>query len=152
MKSGTTLDTTNSDSYIALNSILLDSGAQGSNFLARQVYDQLPSDVKHLSRPTNRVVRLDDSRSLAVNLEVPLTLAILDSQGLHHQHLLWYSVLDVLSHDVIIGLIDLIGPYYDLFEDSAISTRKLRPPSLLAMKLIPSHRRSTPLQAPRILI
>ena len=103
----------------------LDSGAQGSNFLARQVYDQLPSHVKHLSRPINRVVWLGDSRSLAVNLEVPLTLAIPDSQGLHHQHLLWYSVLDVLSHDVIIGLIDLIGPYYDLFEDSVISSRKL---------------------------
>ena len=105
--------------------ILLDSGAHGSNFLARQVYDKLPSDVKDLSRPTNRVVRLGDSRTLAVNLEVPLTLAISDSQGLHHQHLLWYNVLDVLSHDVIIGLIDLIGPYYDLFEDSVISSRKL---------------------------
>ena len=125
VKSGTILDTTNNDSSIALNSILLDSGAQGSNFLARQVYDQLPSDVKHLSCPTNRVVRLGDSRSLAVNLESPLTLAIPDSQGLHHQYLLWYSILEILSHDVIIGLIDLIGPYYDLFKDSVISCRKL---------------------------
>ena len=133
VKSGNILDTTNSDSSIALNSILLDSGAQGSNFLARQVYDQLPSDIKHLSRPTNRVVRLGNSRSLAVYLEVPLTLAIPDSTNIKVCTANIYSgivfsmssVLDVLSHDVIIGLIDLIGPYYDLFEDSVISSRKL---------------------------
>ena len=35
--------------------------------------------------------------------------------GTSHVHPLLYSVLDDLSHDLIIGLIDLIGPYYDLF-------------------------------------
>ena len=149
VKSGTILDTTNNDSSIALNSILLDSGAQGSNFLARQVYDQLPSDVKHLSCPTNRVVRLGDSRSLAINLEVPLTLAIPDSQGLHHQYLLWYSILEILSHDVIIMTEVLIMTCSKILSFPAES---LPPPSLSEMKSIPSHLRSTPLQALRILI
>ena len=56
---------------------------------------------------------------------VPLTLAIPDSLGNIHAHSLYYSVLDVLSHDAIIGLVDLIGPYYDLFENSTLSSRKL---------------------------
>ena len=36
-----------------------------------------------------------------------------------------YSVLDILSHDIIIGLIDLIGPFYDLFADSVLTARQL---------------------------
>ena len=112
-------------SPLCLSSILQDSGAQGSNFVSRQIYDQLPLSIRNLSRPTNRVVRLGDSRSIPVNLEVPLTLAIPDSLGHIHAHSLYYSVLDVLSHDAIIGLVDLIGPYYDLFEDSILSSRKL---------------------------
>ena len=60
--------------------ILQDRGeTQGSNFVSRQIYDQLPLSIRNLSRPTNRVVRLGDSRSLPVNLEVPLTFAIPDS-------------------------------------------------------------------------
>ena len=108
---------------MCLSSILQDSGAQGSNFVSRQIYDQLPLSIRNFSRPTNRVVRLGDSRSLSVNLEVPLTLAIPDSLSHIHAHSLYYSVLDVLSHDAIIGLVDLIGPYYDLFEDSILSSR-----------------------------
>ena len=91
----------------------------------------MPSSIRSLSRPTNRVVRLGDSRSLPVHLEVPLTLAIPDSLGHIHAHNLYYSVLDVLSHDAIIGLVDLIGPYYDLFEDSISSSRKLADSSSL---------------------
>ena len=112
-----------------------DSGAQGSNFLARHVYDLLPVDLKLLSRRTNRIVRLGDSRSLFVHQEVPLTISILDSKGQCHSHPLWYSVLDVLSHEVIIGLVDLIGPYYDLFEDSIIASRKLALTTLLSNDL-----------------
>ena len=32
---------------------------------------------------------------------------------------------DVLLHDIIIGLIHLIGPYYDLFEDFITSSRQI---------------------------
>ena len=71
---------------MCLSSILPDSGAQGSNFVSRQIYDQLPLSIRNLSRPTNRVVRLEDSRSLPVQLEVPLTLAIPDSLGHIHAH------------------------------------------------------------------
>ena len=112
-------------SPLCLSSILQDSGAQGSNFVSRQIYDQLPLSIRNLSRPTNRVVRLGDSRSLPYNLEVPLTFAIPDSLGHKPAHSLYYSVLDVLSRDAIIGLVNLIGLYYDLFEDSILSSRKL---------------------------
>jgi hypothetical protein len=104
---------------------LLDTGAQGSNFIAQQLYLTLPPTVTSLSRSTNRIVRLGDARSLPVQLEVPLTIAITDSQGYTHQHNLWFSVLSDLSHDLIIGLIDLLGPYYDLFADSVQTSRKL---------------------------
>jgi hypothetical protein len=34
------------------------------------------------------------------------------------------SVLDDLSHDLIIGLVNLIGPYYDLFADAVLASRR----------------------------
>ena len=90
----------------------------------------LPTNLRsiashHLSRPTNHVNRLGDSPSLPVTLEVPLTLAIPDSLRNIHAHSLYYSMLYFLSHDAILGLVDLIGPYYDLFEDSILFSRKL---------------------------
>ena len=86
---------------------------------------RLPASITKLTRHTDRVVRLGDSRSLSINLELILTVAIADSTGQTHEHSLWYSVLDVLSHDLIIGLVDLIGPYYDLFADSVLSSHHL---------------------------
>ena len=104
---------------------LLDTGAQGSNFVSRQLLQRLPASITKLSRHTNRVVHLGDSRSLSINLELILTVAIADSTGQTHEHSLWCSVLDVLSHDLIIDLVDLIGPYYDLSADSILSSRHL---------------------------
>jgi hypothetical protein len=104
---------------------LLDTGAQGSNFISRQLYSQLRKNITAKSRPTERVVRLGDARSLSVSLEVPLTINIVDSTGQSHQHELMYSVLENLSHDIIIGLVDLIGPFFDLFFDAVQSSRAL---------------------------
>ena len=104
---------------------LLDTGAQGSNFISRKLYNQLPPATTALSKSVDRVVRLGDSSSLPVILELPLTVSFQDTHGYSHAHNVWYSVLDVLSHDIIIGLIDLIGPYYDLFEDSITSSRHI---------------------------
>ena len=104
---------------------LLDTGAQGSNFVSRALYSKLPVSITQSAQPIDRVVRLGDARNLSIQLEVPLTLSILDSQKVNHQHRLWFSVLEVLSHDVIIGLVDLIGPYYDLFADSVTTSRQV---------------------------
>ena len=52
-------------------------------------------------------------------------LLLVYSVNNNHQHCLWYRVLDVLSHDIIIGLVDLIGPFYDLFADSVTKSREL---------------------------
>ena len=101
---------------------LLDTGAQGSNFTSRKLDNQLPPAATALSKFIDRVVRLNDSSPLSVLLEIqPLTVSFQDNNGYSHAHNVWYSVLDVLSHEIIIGLIDLIGPYYDLFEDSITS-------------------------------
>ena len=90
----------------------------------------LPTNLRsiashHLSRPTNHVNRFGDSPSLPVTLEIPLTLAIPDSLANINAHSLHCSVLDVLGHDAVIGSIDIIGPYYDLFEESILSSQKL---------------------------
>jgi hypothetical protein len=103
---------------VTVVALLLDTGTQGSNFISRQVYESLPSTITEHSRSIDRVVRLGDARSLSTQLEVPLTVNILDSTDNINQHSLWYSVLDVLSHDIIIGLVDLIGPFYELFAES----------------------------------
>jgi hypothetical protein len=104
---------------------LLDTGAQGSNFISRKLYSTLPSHITQSAQPIDRVVRLGDARNLTIQLEIPLTISILDSQAVNHQHTLWFSVLEVLSHDIIIGLVDLIGPYYDLFADSVLTSRQV---------------------------
>lgn len=68
---------------------------------------------------------MGDARHLSVQLEVLLHTSIIDSQGLPHDHTLWYSILPELSHDLIIGLVDLIGPYYDLFNDAVHHSRQI---------------------------
>ena len=37
---------------------LLDTGAQGSNFISENLYSRLPANITDLSRPIDRVVRL----------------------------------------------------------------------------------------------
>jgi RNase H-like domain found in reverse transcriptase/Chromo (CHRromatin Organisation MOdifier) domain len=103
---------------------LLDTGAQGSNFISRRLYLRLPSQATVSTRPIDRIVRLGDARHLAIRKEVCLSVVFFDSTGTAHVHPLWYSVLDDLSHDLIIGLIDLIGPYYDLFADAVLLSRQ----------------------------
>ena len=116
---------------IHFTSGLLDTGAQGSNFISRKLYNQLPPTATALSKPVDRVIRLGDSSSLLVGLEIPLTVSFLDSNGHDHVHTVWNSVLDVQSHDIIIGLIDLIGPYYNLSDDSITSSRESQPSDLV---------------------
>jgi hypothetical protein len=103
---------------------LLDTGAQGSNFISHELFSRLPAIITDTARPIDRVVRLGDARHIAIQLEVLLDISIVDSTGHKHLHRLWYSVLEGLSHDIIIGLIDLIGPFYPLFETSVASSRK----------------------------
>jgi hypothetical protein len=103
---------------------LLDTGAQGSNFISSSLYLRLPQSAIASTRPTDRIVRLGDTRHLAISKEVRLSAAFLDSTNTSHIHPIWYSVLDELSHDLIIGLVDLIGPYYDLFADAVITSRR----------------------------
>jgi hypothetical protein len=45
---------------------LLDTGAQGSNFISLHMYQQLPQSITDTTRAMNRVVRLDDARHLSV--------------------------------------------------------------------------------------
>ena len=58
---GTIVTNTN---QILLNRGLLDTGAQGSNFISRQSYERLQSSITDLSHSIDRVVRLGDARSL----------------------------------------------------------------------------------------
>jgi hypothetical protein len=102
---------------------LLDTGAQGSNFVSNTFYQSLSDTHTYQTRHIDRIVRLGDARHVPVQLEVNLNVSISDSKGITHTHLLWCSVLDQLSHDLIIGLVDLIGPFYDVFADAVSSSR-----------------------------
>ena len=103
---------------------LLDTGAQGSNFVSRALVLSLPKSHTLATRPTDRIVRLGDARHIAVQSEIQLLVCLTDSSGNDHGHILWYSVLEDLSHDLIIGLVDLVGPFYDVFADAIASSRK----------------------------
>ena len=104
---------------------LLDTGAQGSNFISHELFSRLPTSITKTARLIDKVVRLGDARNIAIQLELPLHVSIIDSTGHTHGHCLWYGVLHGLSHDIIIGLIDLIGPFYPLFEISVASSRHI---------------------------
>lgn len=108
---------------IHFNRFLLDTGAQGSNSISEEAYLLLPKSHRQNIRNIDKVVRLGDAHHLSVQLEVQLHTSILDSRKVPHSHTLWYSVLLTLSHDIIIGLVDLIGPYYDIFEDALHQSR-----------------------------
>lgn len=136
---------------------LLDTGAHGSSFVSLHLFNLLPPAITSLQRPTDRIVRLGDARHLAITLEVPLAISFTDSHQHVHCHTLWYSVVDSLSHDIIIGLIDLIGPYYDLFSDTVNTARQISHTQdlgnnfLSIMSSIDTGRQKTPLN-PRTLI
>ena len=108
---------------ISFNRGLLDTGAQGSNFVSSKLLHILPSSHKLATRSTDRIVRLGDARRIVVQSEIQLQISLTDSTGNYHTHTLWYSVPDDLSHDLIIGLIDLVGPFYDIFADAVTSSR-----------------------------
>jgi hypothetical protein len=110
---------------IFFHRFLLDTGAQGSNFISARAYSMIPTSHHQSVRHIDKVVRLGDARHLSVQLEILLHTSIEDSQGHLHNNHLWYSVLPNLSHDLIIGLVDLIGPYYDLFNDAVLHSRHL---------------------------
>ena len=103
---------------------LLDTGAQGSNFVSRTLVLSLPPSHTLATRSTDRIVRLGDARHVAVQSEIQLLVCLTDSCGNDHAHILWYSVLENLSHDLIIGLVDLVGPFYDVFADAIASSRR----------------------------
>ena len=117
--------TADSTDPIFFDRFLLDTGAQGSNFISAHAFSTIPSTHHQMVRNIDKVVRLGDTRHLSVELEVLLNTSITDSTGHIHSHHLWYSVLPNLSHDLIIGLVDLIGPYYDLFNDAVQHSRHL---------------------------
>ena len=124
LRHGHILTATSADP-IYFDRLLLDTGAQGSNFISAQAFSMIPVTHHQSVRDIDKVVRLGDTRHLSVQLEVLLNTSIADSTGQVHTHHLWYSVLPSLSHDLIIGLVDLIGPYYDLFNDAVQHSRHL---------------------------
>ena len=57
---------------IQFNRFLLDTGAQGSNFISEEAYLLLPKSHLQGIRDINKVVRLGDARHLSVQVEVRL--------------------------------------------------------------------------------
>ena len=63
---------------------LLDTGAQGSNFISHELFSRLPTNITKTARLIDKVVRLGDARNIAIQLELPLHVSIIDSTG--HTH------------------------------------------------------------------
>jgi RNase H-like domain found in reverse transcriptase/Reverse transcriptase (RNA-dependent DNA polymerase)/Chromo (CHRromatin Organisation MOdifier) domain len=104
---------------------LLDTGAHGSNFISLQLFRRLPLHIQRQAQRTDRTVRMGNKQEVNVTLEIPLTVSILDSKGEAHQALLYFSIFEALSFDIVIGLIDLVGPLFYLFMDSLYLARQL---------------------------
>ena len=71
---------------IFFDRLLLDTGAQGSNFISAHAYSLIPDSHKQSVRDIDKAVRLGDARHLSVQLEVLLYTSIADSTGQVHNH------------------------------------------------------------------
>ena len=70
--------TASSTEPILFDRFLLDTGAQGSNFISAQTYSLIPVSHLQSTRHIDKIVRLGDARHLSVQLEV-----------LRHTSILW---------------------------------------------------------------
>ena len=62
---------------ISFNRGLLDTGAQGINFVSSKLLHILPSSHKLACRSTDRIVRLGDARHIVVQSEIQLQISLL---------------------------------------------------------------------------
>ena len=108
-----------------LQSVLQDTGALGSSFISDRVINDLKDMVQIRPLVTGRRVRLGNKVLVDIHKEAVVTLSVIDAQGVTHTHAITCAVLPDLSHDVIIGLFDLMGPFYSAFVASIQSARTL---------------------------
>ena len=108
-----------------LRSILLDTGALGANFINQSVVNELSHCLLVTPIVSGRSVRLGNQSVVTVNTETVIPLTVHDHTGAPHTHKITCVILPNLSHDVIIGLFDLFGSFYDLFATSIRSARSL---------------------------
>jgi hypothetical protein len=109
----------------SVESILLDTGAQGCNFVGRRVLNDSHGILVERELEVSRIVRLGDKTLVSVTHEVDFLLSATDMKGVTHTHPITCSILENLSHGIVIGLIDLLGIFYPLFESAVTSVRSL---------------------------
>ncbi len=100
---------------INLPKVTLDSGASSGNYIGRQFLDRHLSSV--LRQPCKHRVRLGDGKTyMEVNNSVSLEVQLYDDE-FHLYRPIWTSfyVVDTLGDEVIIGLPDLLGNYFEFF-------------------------------------
>ena len=108
-----------------LRSILLDTGALGANFINEHVVNELSQCLTVTPITSGRSVRLGNQSVVTVNTETDIQLSVTDYNGIAHTHHITCVVLPHLSRDVIIGLFDLFGSFYNLFSSAISSARTL---------------------------
>ena len=109
----------------SISSILLDTGALGANFVSQSFVDSLSNCLVVTPISSNRTVRLGNKSVVNVSHETVIRLTVTDALGSQHTSSITCVVLPNLSHDVIIGLFDLFGPFYKLFAASIRSARSI---------------------------
>jgi hypothetical protein len=108
-----------------VDSILQDTGAHGSSFVASSLVDRIFDQVAVRPLPQGRMVRLGDKSIVPITHEVSFILTVMDPKGVSYTNPINCSIINNLSHGIIIGLIDLLGPFYPLFDATVSCVRAL---------------------------
>ena len=103
---------------VSVDSILQDTGAQGSNFVSSDIVNKCGDRVIVTELESPRLVRLGNKSIVTIKHEAVLNLSVFGSVGRTYTNTVKCAVLENCSHGVIIGLIDLLGVFYYLFESS----------------------------------
>jgi hypothetical protein len=122
--SGTILDQ-NGGIITSVDTVLLDTGAQGSNFVSRKLINSCHNSITVRKLPANKLVKLGNKSVVKCTHEAIFILSVVDKAGKAHSYSIVCSILESLSFDVVIGLIDLLGKFYQLFA-SAVSFGRSR--------------------------
>jgi hypothetical protein len=126
-----------------IDSILLDTGALGSNFISEEITNELSGILRVRPLTEGRRVRMGNRSIVQISKEVDFELAITTAAGVVFTHTCTCAVMTNLAHGIIIGLYDLMGPFYPVFAASVAASRTLLSNVPSAPTEVPARQPST---------
>lgn len=114
------------DISIPLSNVLCDSGALYSSYFSRDLVNKYREVLKDYIRQVNSKVRLGDHDTIIeVDEELTIPVTFIDMDFAEHRHLVKFVVFPMPHLDCIIGLPELVGPFFSYFFKLLMESRKV---------------------------